>query len=567
MQPANTLGQEQANGQGSSSLFLEVNTHEQNFNLLIDRFQKKHAKSSDDRIEFKEFELISMGLRGINSDETNGTNTKLCGKTDDAGDTFLNYVIDKNDDIFPTQRLNNGTEISTKLHYIEKILNGIYKTVTRTKKDKKSENLHLERIRNVISAQNIEGDTALHKAIRKVDQNNNFDLVELLLKSNEELPIGEKPIADTTIPNTSRVTPIEMLKDKIEATKMRSLKTFIQKGHHSILKTLLENEGYLNEENKSELLKFALDLRPLTTDLESKKINMVELLLNNGAIYYPPYIKATTKLESAVEQGAMELTKILISRGTQINTNVDFGNLLTRAAKNGRSEMFNFLADKEYGPDKGINIAIVPQLLSEVIGFGGRLGPRQCHNNDKYIESKFFGVAKKTETENIVNRIFDKHSKYDLQNILTASNYDPIEHAMDKKIPEITQLIATKLDQVIPRINKTNGQPPVASSPMIELFQEALRQLSDPKTSFQNSTSLNEVSSSSSHKRASESNSLSPEGGSPPKARKTQGDAMATDPQNPSPTPPSAQVTQRQGEQLMATPLREKSNGKEPASP
>ena len=439
----------QANLQEPITSLLATNTHDQNFEVFIHKFRLKSLPYEDERNQFKEEEINLIGLRGRNS-----VNEDIRGKVDEKGNTFLNYVIDQDDSRFPRHTDISGTSISSKPHYIEKILNGMYKNVSRGGNIPfrlNTKNI-LERIRNAIGAQNEDGDTALHKAIKRGD----FDIVELLLKSNEELPNGESLIADISLANKNSETPFEMLKNIIEQNKTVFLKQCVRKGHHSILKTLFNDRSCVSQEDINYLLTFALDTTNHPSD--SDKTNMVELLLKNEAHNDNNIIKLHTDISSAIENGAMNLAKILVGDGGNIN----FSNALKFSAKNGRSEMFGFLADKKFGYERAIDIGMVPELLKDVFEFSGRLGPRQCFYNDKHIQSKSYYDSKEGEMGNIVNRILQQQKKEDLQRIFPSDTYlRGLLRSAVKNTPIIAKLIATILDDkykcTFPS-NQTNSQ-------------------------------------------------------------------------------------------------------------
>ena len=377
--------------------FSENNTHQQNLNLLTNRKKISGLPSDNERKQ-----LTTDDIKNLNLEK----------KVDERHDTLLMHAVEKND---------------LDIRYIKKILNGIFKVKVREGINNPEVEDDEDRIKNALNAQNLLGDTALHKAIRSVTKRigrAEFDVVELLLKSNTE-----NPIVDTTISNRKGESPIEMLKKSIENNKMVSLSGFVQKGHYSILKTLLENEneGYVDQEIKNSLLKSALNI-----PLNSNKINMVELLLKNGAKCESAIIKANTNLNLAAEYGAITLAKNLIEGEGAIN----FSTPLQLAAKNGHSKMVDLLINEGADP----TIPGTPNPLFAAIGFKGRIGPLQCYFNDEYKESKAYRTERDKEILSIVKTIL-AHPNVKGNNAFINqpdnTGKTPFILALDKKPPSL----------------------------------------------------------------------------------------------------------------------------------
>lgn len=384
MQPTTSQAREEVNVLSAN------NTHEQNWSLLTN-------KSPLTTVQLKSEEIKDMEL------ET---------KIDSNRDTFLNYAIGIN------------SNEANKIKFIEKIINGIYKNNKQSylrgySHDEKDDEYNITRIKNALNLQNQNGDTPLHKAISMV-QNKEFDLVELLLKSNAEIEIVK-----TDISNNNKKTPIEMLKERIEIGedgKSRFLKDLVTKGHHSILKILLEDGNYLENE-KNALLKSALAFN--YKDHE-KKINMVELLLKNGAQCEIETIKENTTLDNAARFGATYLAKTLIEGGVN-----NLNKSLQLAVSNGQSKIVNLLIDKGANP-KGSE----ENLLHLALQYSGRIGALMSSHNDRHNQSKAYTKARDKEISSIVKKILDHNDVKDDKSYINAKNSDektPLEVALIKK--------------------------------------------------------------------------------------------------------------------------------------
>ncbi len=384
MQPTTSQAREEVNVLSAN------NTHEQNWSLLTN-------KSPLTTVQLKSEEIKDMEL------ET---------KIDSNRDTFLSYAIGIN------------SNEANKIKFIEKIINGIYKNNKQSylrgySHDEKDDEYNITRIKNALNLQNQNGDTPLHKAISMV-QNKEFDLVELLLKSNAEIEIVK-----TDISNNNKKTPIEMLKERIEIGedgKSRFLKDLVTKGHHSILKILLEDGNYLENE-KNALLKSALAFN--YKDHE-KKINMVELLLKNGAQCEIETIKENTTLDNAARFGATYLAKTLIEGGVN-----NLNKSLQLAVSNGQSKIVNLLIDKGANP-KGSE----ENLLHLALQYSGRIGALMSSHNDRHNQSKAYTKARDKEISSIVKKILDHNDVKDDKSYINAKNSDektPLEVALIKK--------------------------------------------------------------------------------------------------------------------------------------